>query len=99
MASLHIDIKAGASNFAVKTTSCIARLRDVANNASEVLAIANAYIGPATTAELLLDLTYAPLAAAWGVTNSEAKASYDYWVAAQGNLTGNKISNLIDRLG
>jgi hypothetical protein len=100
MASNHIEIN-GSSRFSGKVRGLIDSTRSIANQASEVLAICNAYLG--SNPNLTLDATYSDLAVALGLVgataNADAHTFYTLLIASQGRLTGPAISNFIDQLG
>lgn len=101
MANLHVEISGSVSRFAGNVRGLVDSTRSVSNDASKVLAICNAYLGPAPN--LALDATYADLAIALGFTgataNADARTFYTLLAAAQGRLTGAQISAFVDNLG
>lgn len=105
MASTHVEISNSASRLSGDFRSLVSSTRAVSNKASELKAIADAYLGVGTSPapDLTQDATYADLAIALGFTgqnaNKEAHTVYNLLVAAQGRLTGAQISAFIDNLG
>ena len=101
MANIHVEVSGSATRLAGQVRNLVDETRSVSNDSSKILAICNAYLGPAPN--LAADLSYADLATALGFTganaNLDAHNFYALLVAAQGRLTGAQISAFVDQLG
>ena len=100
MASKHIDVGTG-TRISQSVRALVTGTRSVSNQAREVLAVCNEYLG--TDPDLEIDETYQDLSIALGMTGARALANtrkfYDLLVNAQARFERNQISNFVDRLG
>jgi len=100
MESKHIEVGQG-TRLSQGVRTLVSSTRSVSNQAREILAICDEYLG--ADPDLDLDETYQDLAIALDMTGEKAlvktKKFYALLVNAQARFEGNQISNFVNRLG